>query len=246
MRNYGLLLLALGLILGAVYLVFWNSGSPAAATDDLPTSSSRNATSFEADSEGDLLRRTGVRRHYSVENKYSLEETVALFKSAPDGQKGLREMLFSQVLPFAHHIPAERWPLLIRELEKDNPPSGLWLGPVYWGELHPDDLLEFLETEEFHFNSSPWVASVVLIDRFSVSDPELAMDLYKKWDSSVAIDQTDRQSWAQMMVQSIASQNHQVATEVLSTWFRELSENERELALKVAPPDSALHEVSKH
>lgn len=51
---------------------------------------------------------------------------------------------------------------------------------------------------------------------------------------------TDRDSWAQPMVQSIASQKRHSDDEKFEAWFRGLAEREQEWALKVAPEDSVI------
>lgn len=80
---------------------------------------------------------------------------------------------------------------------------------------------------------------MLLVEHFAPRDSGLAITLYEEWDEAHNVD-TDRDSWARPMVQSIASQERHSDDEKFEAWFKSLAEREQEWALKVAPEDSVI------
>ena len=142
-------------------------------------------------------------------------------------------------LKFAKTIPLERWPRLIEELEKNNPPFGCRECVVYWAKVDPEGLLEFLREGKFRLNTSGWKASMALVEHFAPRDSAFAITLYGEWDESHNVD-IDRDSWAQPMVEKIASQERHSDEEKFEAWFNGLSKREQEWALGVAPENSVI------
>jgi hypothetical protein len=165
----------------------------------------------------------------------TFEETVVIFQEAEKEQSEDE----AEFLRFAETIPSERWPRLIEELEKDNPPLGCSVCVRYWAKVDPGGLLEFLRGGRFRFSTSGWRASMVLVEHFAPRDPGLAIALYGEWDEAHNVD-VDRDSWARPMVQNIASQQRHSDKEKFEAWFRGLAEREQEWALEVAPEDSVI------
>ena len=165
----------------------------------------------------------------------TFEETVVIFQEA-EKEKSEDEAEF---LRFAETIPLERWPRLIEELEKDNPPLGCSVCVRYWAKVDPGTLLEFLRGGRFRFGMSGWRASMLLVEHFAPRDSGLAIALYGEWDEAYG-EYTDRDSWAQPMVENIASQERHSDNEKFKAWFRGLREREQGWALEVAPEDSII------
>ncbi len=164
---------------------------------------------------------------------YTIEETVVIFEEA-EKERSEDEAEF---LRFAETIPLERWPLLIEELEKDNPPLGRSLCVKYWVKVDPEALLEFLRGGKFQIDGS--MASMVLVEHFAPRDSALAIALFGEWSEAYG-EFTDRDSCAQPMVENIASQERHSDEEKFEAWFKGLAEREKRWALEVAPEDSVI------
>ena len=236
-KSYGLLMVALGLLIAAAGLA-WKGRDAAEAGKsgelDRGTSQIGGGSSNRAGTEL-LGTRRSTRGSYSGRDGSTLEEMVVIFQKA-EKEKSEDE---AELLRFAETIPLARWPRLIEELEKDNPPLGSSVCVRYWAKVDPEALLEFRQGGMFRFGTSKWRASMVLVEHFASKDSGFAIALFGEWDEEYG-EYTDRDSWAQPMVESIASQERHSDEEKFEDWFRGLAEREQEWALEVAPEDSAI------
>lgn len=229
-KSYGLLIVAMGLLMAAGFLG-WKGQDPGEAGEVNEAASQIGS----GPPGGTLGSPRSERRPDPGRVSKTFEETIVIFKEA-EKEKPEDEAEF---LRFAETIPLERWPILIEELEKDNPPWGCSVCVRYWAKVEPGALLEFLRSGRFRFATSGWRASMVLVEHFAPRDSGLAIALYGEWDEAHNVD-TDRDSWARPMVENIASQERHSDDEKFEAWFRGLAEREQAWALEVAPEDSMI------